>query len=223
MPSCGFGAGLKSVKDLRGKKVGVTQVGSTFHYNMGMLADKFGWKLSDIKIVPLQSVPNMLGAVKSGQVDAIPMVAHIAKRFNDGGQAKVIGWVHDYTPWQLGALFTSTENVEKRRPMIVKFVRAYQRAATDYHDAFNQRDANGKRVFGDKAKALLPIIQKYTKAKPANIYAGAPFIDPKGRLKVGDIYRQVAWHKSKGLVDKAVDPKAFLDLSFVQGHMDVPK
>ena len=40
---------------------------------------------------------------------------------------------------------------------------------------------------------------------------------------VGDIYEQVAWLKAQGLVDASVDPKTFIDLSFVQGHTNVPK
>lgn len=218
-----FEAGLKSVKDLPGKSVGMTQVGSTFHYNMGMLAAKHGWKMTDFKLVPLQAVPNMIAAVKSGQVDMIPIPAHIAAGLEKAGAAKIIGWVHKETPWQLGGLFTSTKNVSERRAMVEKFVRAYQKAASDYHEAFNALDKDGKRVFGDKAKALLPIIERYTKAKPAAIYAGSPYIDAKGRLDVGDIYTQVAWYKAHGLVDKDVDAAKFIDTSFIEGHMNVPK
>lgn len=217
-----YKAGLTSIKKLPGHSVGMTQVGSTFHYNVGMLAVKYGWDMKQVKLRPLQSVPNMLAAIKSGNVDMIPMVAHIAVAFDKRGLAKIVGWVHEETPWQLGALFTSTKNVEERRGVVERFVRAYQKAATDYHNAFNKLDAKGKRVFGDEAKTLVPIIQKYTKAKPANIYAGAPFIDPMGRLKLKPIYEQIAWYKSLGLVDKSVDPSKFIDTSFIQGHMDKP-
>lgn len=217
-----YKAGLTDIKKLTGHSVGMTQVGSTFHYNIGMLATKYDWDMKDIKLRPLQSVPNMLAAVKSGNVDMIPMVAHIAVAYDKQGLAKIVGWVHAETPWQLGALFTSTKNVKTRRAVVEKFVRAYQKAATDYYNAFNKLDADGKRVFGEEAEALVPIIQKYTKAKPANIYAGAPFIDPLGRLKLKPIYEQIAWYKSMGLVDKSVDPKTFLDTSFIEGHMEQP-
>jgi NitT/TauT family transport system substrate-binding protein len=35
-----YAAGLKTPKDLAGKRVAVTQVGSSFHYSLGLLADK---------------------------------------------------------------------------------------------------------------------------------------------------------------------------------------
>ena len=37
-----YAAGLKTPKDLAGKRIAVTQVGSSFHYSLGLLADKYG-------------------------------------------------------------------------------------------------------------------------------------------------------------------------------------
>ena len=41
-----YAAGLKTPKDLAGKRMAVTQVGSSFHYSLGLLADKYGFKLA---------------------------------------------------------------------------------------------------------------------------------------------------------------------------------
>jgi len=213
-----YDAGFRDIKQLPGHTVGITQIGSTFHYNVGMLADKFGWSLDSVRLKPLQSVPNMIAALKSGEVDTVFLPAHIVAGLVKAKAAHLVGWVADYTPWQLGGLFTSTKNVEQRGDVVRAFVRAYQKAATEYYDAFNRRDAKGARVFGEPAKALLPIIEKYTKAKPDAIYRGAPYIDPMGRLDVKDVRRQVAWYQKHGMVDKEVDPAKFMDLGFIQGQ-----
>ena len=218
-----YEAGFTSPEKFPGHSLGMTQYGSSFHLMIGMLADKLGFPLSEVKLVPLQSVPNMIAAVKSGQVDSIILPAHIIKALEAKGNGRIVGWVHQYTPYQLGGLFTSTRNVRERREVVEKFVRAYQRAATEYHEAFNQLDAQGRRVFGEKAEALIPIIQKYTKAKPQSIYNGAPYIDPLGRLDVGSVYDQIAWFKKQGLVDEKVDPAEILDLSFIEGHFNIPE
>ena len=42
-----YAAGLKTPKDLAGKRIAVTQVGSSFHYSLGLLADKYGFKLGE--------------------------------------------------------------------------------------------------------------------------------------------------------------------------------
>ena len=220
-----YEAGFRSPKDYAGKTVGITQVGSTFHYNIGMLADKYGFKLSDVSLKPLQSVPNMVAALKGGQVDSILLPANQALGLEADGSGKIIGWVHQHTPWQLGALFTSTKNVTEKRPMVQRFVKAYARAAGDYADAFHQRDAAGKRVFGPKADALIPILQKYVKPEPTadQVKASVSFIDPKGRLLVQNLYDQVAWYKAQGMVDASADAKTMIDLGFVEGHLDLPK
>lgn len=217
-----YAAGLRSVTDLPGHSVAMTQVGSTMHYMAGMLRDKYGWASDAVALKPLQSVPNMIAAVKGGQVDAAPLPAHIVAKLVGDGDAKLIGWVHQYTPWQLGGLFTSTRNVETRRPVVEAFVRAYRRASRDYHAAFNRLDASGKRVFGAEAEELLPILETYTKSTPDAIYKGAPYVDPDGRLKVDQLLAQVAWMKREGLVDAGLDPAAFIDLSFIDGHYGVP-
>src|SRR5262245_54921742 len=63
--------GLRSVKDLKGRRIGVTQLGSTFHYHIGNILEKDGLTLADVKIVPLQAMPATMEALKGKQVDAI--------------------------------------------------------------------------------------------------------------------------------------------------------
>src|SRR5260221_6447898 len=43
-----YAAGLKTPKDLAGKRIAVTQVGSSFHYSLGLLAGQYGFQLTDV-------------------------------------------------------------------------------------------------------------------------------------------------------------------------------
>ncbi|MEL3890260.1 ABC transporter substrate-binding protein [Ferrovibrio sp. MS7] len=217
--------GFRNPKDFAGKSVAVTTIGSSFHYNLGMLADKYGFKLDSVQMKPVQSIPNMMAALAGGQVDATILPANNALKLQADGAGTIIGWVADHTPWQLGALFTSTKNVEGKRPLVERFVRAYQKGLADYADAFLAKDAAGNRVFGPKAEAAFPILEKWVEPKPSYdvVKVSANFMDPQGRLLVKNIYDQVAWNQAQGLVDKTVDAKQFLDLSFVKDHLDLPK
>ncbi|MGY4403995.1 ABC-type amino acid transport substrate-binding protein [Bradyrhizobium sp. USDA 3315] len=94
-----YAAGLKTPKDLAGKRIAMTQVGSSFHYSLGLLADKYGFKLSDVKIVPLQSLSNAVAALKGETVDAALLPISTARKLVDEGGAKFLGWVGDETPW----------------------------------------------------------------------------------------------------------------------------
>lgn len=217
-----YAAGLTGLDKLPGRNFGISTIGSSHHYMLGKLAERRGFAMDQVKLAPLQTVPNMIAAVKSGQVDATLLPAQYANDLQAKGEAKVIGWVHEGTPWQLGAVFTSPKMIAERRPVVERFVRAWVAAASEYDAEFQKRDAQGKRVFGPNADALIAIIQKYTKAEPAVIKVSLPYIDPQGRLLVRDLYDQVRWYQAQNMVDKTVDAKAIVDLSFVKGHLDVP-
>src|SRR5437762_14242087 len=106
-----YAAGLKTPKDLAGKRIAVTQVGSSFHYSLGLLADKYGFKLAEVKVLPLQSLSNAAAALKGETVDAALLPVSTARTLMDAGGAKLLGWVGDETPWQLGAVFASPKTL----------------------------------------------------------------------------------------------------------------
>jgi len=218
-----YDAGFKSLKDFPGKKIAITQVGSSFHYSLGLLADKLGFKLSSVELAPLQSMPNMDSALEGNQVDGALMPASLAIPLIERGKAHLLGWVGDETPWQLGALFTSPKEVAEHRARLERFVRAYQKGARYYYDQLLAKDASGKVVGGPERAEALAIIAKYINETPEQVAKSVAFIDPQGRLLVGDVYRQVAWYQAQGLLDRSVDAKSFLDLGFIKGHLDLPK
>jgi NitT/TauT family transport system substrate-binding protein len=220
-----FENGFTSPEDFPGHTLGMTTTGSSFHYMIGQLIDAQGWRDEDVTLRPLQTVPNMIGALKSGQVDAIILPAHIVKPLEAAGAGHIVGWVHERTPYALGGLFTSTRNVLERPELVEKFVRAYQRAAADYHAAMNQVDDKGERVFGQDADAIVEILMSYVGPDPTpeKIRNGAPYIDPMGALDVGDVHHQVEWYQERGLVDADVDPDELIDLRFIEGHFNLPQ
>ena len=216
--------GVRSIDALKGRSLAITTPGSSFHYMIGAIGLKKGWAKDAVQLRSLQTPANMIGALKSNQVDAAILPAFLAKPLLAAGEAHLLGWVNAEVPYQLGGLFTSAKNVKDRRAVVEKFVRAYRRAAADYSRALNARDGERKRVFGPDADAVIAIIMKYVPDQtPEKVKEAANFIDPDGRLDVGDIFAQVAYFKSQGIVDAGVDARSFIDLSFIDGHFNVPK
>jgi NitT/TauT family transport system substrate-binding protein len=215
-------AGMHSVSDLVGKRVAVSTVGSSVHYSLEIVARKHGVDTKRLTIVPLQSIPNMVAAFKGGQVDAAVFPITTFRQVEAEGSGKPIAYVGDEVPWQLGAVFTSPKTIADRRPVVEKFLVGYRHGAAAYHEAFGQRE-NGKLAPGPNFDEMIGILSSVLKQPPALVASGLPYIDPEGRLDVGDIYKQVAFWQSTGQVARDADPKSFIDLSFVSGHFNVPK
>src|ERR1700734_2654420 len=210
-----YAAGLKTPKDLAGKRVAVTQVGSSFHYSLGLLADKYGFKLSDVKVLPMQSLSNAAAALKGETVDAALLPASTARKLMDDNGAKLLGWVGDETPWQLGAVFASP-NTLTNKPMVTKLLGALVRADREYHDVILAAVKDGKAPINEATKPLLEIIAKYTNLPVEQVVGNCAYIDPDGKLDVRNVGNQIAWLQEQGFVDKGFTVDAIIARDYVK-------
>jgi NitT/TauT family transport system substrate-binding protein len=210
-----YAAGLKTPKDLAGKRIAVTQVGSSFHYSLGLLADKYGLKLSDMKVLPMQSLSNAAAALKGETVDAALLPASTARKLMDDGGAKLLGWVGDETPWQLGAVFASPKTLANK-PLVTKLLAALARADREYHDVILAAVADGKAPIDEKTKPLLEIIAKYTNLPVEQVVGNCAYIDPDGKLDVKNVANQIEWLQQQGFVDKGFDADAIVARDYVK-------
>jgi len=196
-----YAGGLKTPRDLAGRRVAVTQTGSSFHYSLGLLADKYGFKLSDVKVVPLQSLSNAAAALKGETVDAALLPASTARKLIDDGGAKLLGWVGDETPWQLGAVFASIKTVADK-PLVTRLLAALARADREYHDVILAAVSDGKAPINEKTRPLLEIIANYTNLPVEQVVGNCAYTDPDGKLDVSNVSNQISWLQQQGFVDK---------------------
>jgi NitT/TauT family transport system substrate-binding protein len=210
-----YAAGLKTPKDLAGKRIAVTQVGSSFHYSLGLLADKYGFKLSDLKVLPLQSLSNAAAALKGETVDAALLPVSTARKLMDDNGAKLVGWVGDETPWQLGAVFASPKALANKA-LVTKLLGALERADREYHDVILVSVKDGNASIDEKTKPLLEIIAKYTNLPVEQVVGNCAYIDADGRLDVKNVANQIDWLQGQGFVDKGFDVDAIIARDFVK-------
>ena len=210
-----YAAGLKSPKDLAGKRIAVTQVGSSFHYSLGLLADKYGFKLSDVKIVPLQSLSNAAAALKGETVDAALLPISTARKLMDDGGAKFLGWVGDETPWQLGAVFASPKTLTNKA-LVTKFLAVLAKADREYHDVILASVKYGNASIDEQTKPLLEIIAKYTNSSVEQVIGNCAYIDPDGKLDVKNVDDQIKWLQAQGFADKGYDAESIIAKDYVK-------
>lgn len=210
-----YAAGLKSPRDLAGKRIAVTQVGSSFHYSLGLLADKYGFKLADMKVLPMQSLSNAAAALKGETVDAALLPASTARKLIDDGGAKLLGWVGDETPWQLGAVFASPKTLANK-PLVTKLLGALERADREYHDVILASVTDGKAAVNDTTRPLLEIIAKYTNLPLEQVVGNCAYIDADGKLDVKNVANQIEWLQAQGFVDKGFAVDAIIARDYVK-------
>lgn len=208
-----YAAGLKSYKDLPGHSFGIGPVGSPPHYSLALLGERFGFALSSIQLRPLQAIATHVAALAGGQIDAALPPATMALPLIESGEAKLIGWIGDEVPWQLGAVWVSRKSAVERRRTVEAFLRAFRRGSRDYHDAF--AGADDKRHDGPKAQEMLAIIGRYLDQPPALIATAIPYVDADARLDLKDIAHQLAWFESQGMVKNAPTVEKVIDRDFV--------
>jgi NitT/TauT family transport system substrate-binding protein len=193
-----YDAGLHTFRDLAGKKIAVTQIGSPYHYSLALVAAKYGLDLKEMQITPVQSVPNEVSAIIGNKVDAalipVPAALPVANR----GQAHLLGFTGDQASWQFGIVFASTKTVTTRADMVAHFVTALHRGAKDYHDAFT--GPNGERKDGPDAPAAQELLAKSAHQPLEQIKISLSYFDAGGELDTKDIENQIAWYRSQGML-----------------------
>ena len=210
-----FKAGLTSPAGLDGKKFGISTAGSSFHYMGSKVAQAEG---ADVSFTPLQKVGAIIGALKSGQIDAWSIVPHIAKPLAGSGAVHIIGSISDYLPnYQVTTVFTSAKNAADERGQTNDFIKAFGMGASDYNATMIDK-ANGD----DGVNEMVDLIHKYVytdrpreKAAPS-IINGTMRINEGARLNTASVQDQLSWFQSEGLIDGDITLDTFVDTSYVE-------
>lgn len=207
-------AGVRGIKDFPGHRIGITTTGGGLHYAIGLLARKYGFPMSSITLVPMQSFPNLAAAFKGGQIEIMAAASGVIIPIEPMNVGHVIAWSGDETPWQLGAVFLRPQVIATRRPMVEAFLRAYKRGCAMYHNAVNAVDASGAHIQGPGYDQAIATMSTALNLRPHDVEQSIGFMPEDCALDVADIRNQVDFWKSEKLIDQGINADALLDLSF---------
>ena len=204
-----YAAGVTSIESLKGKRIGITQVGSTFHYMIGRLLETKGLTLADVELVPLGKLSAIMAALESKQIDACVLNEPNITKAQTAGYAKVITQVGDVIPYQTSGIFFSPDFV-KKEDTAVRFLRAYAKACNYYYDAAIDKKSP------DKLDEVIKIIAKYTNAPVEDVKLGLPYIDRNGKLLESDIKTQIDWYSSHNMINGKLDSAQVVNTSLLE-------
>ena len=198
---------VKSVKDLKGKKVAVFAKGIIQDYLMGKMAEEVGLTIKDFDITYL-GAPQQVTAFETKAIDAAQTVEPWGARFEERGVAvrfRTPDQVKGLTPVQIACIMYSGKFINERRPVAQRWMNAYLKAAK----LFNER--------GVKDDELATIIAKYTKV-PANVVKTAipHYQAPDGKPVLESLADQIKWFVANGYMKEPVPIEKVVDLSFLR-------
>lgn len=202
-----YNAGVTSLKDLKGKRIGITQKGSTFHYMLGRMLKTQGMSLNDVEIIPLNKISAVMAALESKQIDGCILNEPNVTKVQKAGYGKLVVQVGDVIPYQTSAVFYSPKFMQNK-DAAERFMKAYVKACRYYYTATVERKDEAK------LNEVINITAKYVKAPPEDIKAGLPYIDKNGQLLTSDIQTQIDWYTANNMLSGKLQASDIANTSF---------
>jgi NitT/TauT family transport system substrate-binding protein len=117
---------IKSISDLKGKRVGVTTAGSLTDWLIRELSRQQGWGSTGIQIAPLGSIQARLAAMDRGELDGTVQEAANGYELEEAGKTRnllLFGDIakHFYTH----VIFATNDTVDKRPEVLARFLRGW--------------------------------------------------------------------------------------------------
>jgi NitT/TauT family transport system substrate-binding protein len=196
---------IKKIGDLRGKKIGITRIGSSTHTSALFALGTAGLKPSDYQILPLMEVPNILTALMAGQVDAGVVSPPTNSRARKAGLNELMNLAKEGPEYVSVGVGTSRSYINANEDIVRRVVRSY---------------AEGVYLFKTNKEMALKMIQNQLKVKDVDIQEDTynqfrqyleypPYVSRKAMEAV------IADVAEKEPAAKSAKPDDFIDMRFV--------
>lgn len=148
---------IRTIADLKGKRIGVTTVGSLTDWLVRELSRQQGWGSNGIATPALGSVPSRLAAIDRGELDGAVLEAAVGFELEELGKTRnllLFGDIvkHFYTH----VIFATDDTVARRPELLRRFLRgwfrtiAFMRANREFTIASEQRTIDVRRSILEK-------------------------------------------------------------------------
>ncbi len=124
---------IKTPENLKGKKIGVTRIGSNPHYFAVQALRHFGIDSRDVAFIQAGGAPETLAALESSSIDAAVLTAPTDSQAIALGYHYVIYGPDLHIPYAATTLVTRRSIIAKRGPVIDRFMRVMAEASKIMH------------------------------------------------------------------------------------------
>jgi NitT/TauT family transport system substrate-binding protein len=190
---------IKSVADLRGKKVSINATGAATEYWLAQAMEKNGLTINDIEVVTV-TFSQVPAALESRSIDAAILGEPLATINEDNGNVKVLA--EDFINGFYSTYLYMGEPLLKGKPEAARgFMRAYLRACRDLQGSYMNEE-------------IASIIEKYTNVPAAvTLRANPAQYDPNGAVPIENLETLQRYFLSRGVLEynEPLDVKPLVD------------
>jgi NitT/TauT family transport system substrate-binding protein len=166
---------IRTVDDLRGKKLGVTTVGSLTDWIGKRINAKKGWTTNGITVVPIGGMQPARAAVKTGQLDGYIGALETGYELEENKEWRVITSATPFVEDFITHVFFVREDVIAKRPDVV---RAYLRAWVETI-AFMKANKSKTVEITSKVINISPSVISRAYDEQISIFSSDGVFDPK--------------------------------------------
>jgi NitT/TauT family transport system substrate-binding protein len=116
---------IKRVEDLRGKKFGVSRIGSADNASAVTVLERYGIKETDVTYVQAGNIPSRLAAMQSNALQATLLQAPETLKAKEIGLRPLLDFTRLDVEWQQNGVATTRDYIKKRPDTVRRFLRAY--------------------------------------------------------------------------------------------------
>ncbi len=203
---------FRSLKDLKGKRIGFAAPGVTALSLLNEAAKAAGIAYDDVTPVFL-SFPQQAVALENKGIDGAMFIEPQATELvRQGIGVRFMNTEEFYPHDQITVLFYSDKFATERHDAGLRFMKAWLRAVRFYNDAL----VEGK-IAGPGADDITQIMVKAFKLTPEivrDMYSQA--VDPDGKVILASMQKDLDFFRSKGWVKNPLRLQDIVDMSFAE-------
>jgi NitT/TauT family transport system substrate-binding protein len=196
---------IKGFNDLRGKKIGITRLGSSTHSVTLWVMNKFGIKPEEYQLLQLVDVPNIMTAIMAGQIDAGALSPPTNFRARKVGLSELMDLSKDGPEYVSVAIGSTRSFIKSNEEMTRRFVRGYSEGV----QLLKANKTAGIRAIQKYARIKDPEILEATYGEARAYIENVPYVTRKG---METIITELLPNEPKA---KSAKPEDFLDTRFV--------
>jgi NitT/TauT family transport system substrate-binding protein len=203
---------FKSLKDLKGMRMGFAAQGVTSLSLLNEAAKFAGIKFEDVTPVYL-SFPQQIAALQNKALDGTMLIEPQATvAVNAGYGVRFMDTNEFYPHQQISVIFYSDRFATQRKNVAEKFMRAWLRGVRTYNDALK-----GGKIAGIGADDVVATMAKSFNMNPAlvrEMYSQA--VDVAGAVNGAGIQKDLDFFLKQGWVTGQIKASDVIDMSFAQ-------